>query len=84
MGIRDLRATYEHLDGLPPLLKKIIEQGLGGILTGMDSLRREHEQLAVTPRRQLLSIHRLTVTLVILGLLSIGSSVACLILLLIR
>jgi len=83
-GIRELRSAFEHLDGLPALLQKTLEQGLGGILKGMDSLRREHEQLAEKPRRRLEGMHRLVVMLLVLSCLSAGTSVVCLILLLVR
>jgi hypothetical protein len=83
-GLRELRTNVENLGALPPLLQRTLEQGLGGILRGMDSLRREHEQLAEKPRVQLLGLRRLTVALLLLSLLSVGSSITGLVLLLIR
>ncbi len=83
-GIRELRAAAGRLDELPAALEKCLAQGLGGVLNGIDALRREHERLAEKPRQQLLSIRRLAVTLVLLTVFSVGNTVACLILLLMR
>jgi hypothetical protein len=83
-GIRELRAAGEPLTELPALLEKTLEQRLAGVLKGMDSMRREQEQDVEKRRQELTSIRRLTVALILLSLLSIGSSVACLVLLLYR
>jgi hypothetical protein len=80
----ELRTTVERIDGLAPLLQNTVEQSMSGMLKEMESLRCEHGSAAEASRRRMASVGRLIIALVVLALLSIGGTVACLILLLIR
>jgi hypothetical protein len=83
-GVRELRGTIQHVDELAPLLQKTVEQSLGGVLKEMGSLRDEHATASETSRRKTGSLGRLIIIALVLALISVGSSTACLLLILMR
>jgi hypothetical protein len=76
--IRELRTAVEHLDGLASLVQKTVEQRMADVEKEIGALRYEHAAASETSQRKMRSMGRVIVVLVILAVLSVGSSIGCL------